>query len=30
VSHLWIFLLANLGAGALAAWDFRTINPDDK
>jgi aquaporin Z len=30
VSHLWIYLIANLGAGALAAWVFRTINPEDK
>jgi aquaporin Z len=30
VSHLWIYLVANLGAGALAAWVFRTINPEDK
>jgi len=30
VSHLWIYLVANLGAGALAAYVFRTINPEDK
>jgi aquaporin Z len=30
VSHLWIYLVANLGAGALAAWVFRIINPEDK
>ncbi len=30
VSNLWIYLVANLGAGALAAYAFRFINPDDK
>jgi aquaporin Z len=30
VSHLWIYLIGNLGAGVLAAWVFRTINPEDK
>jgi hypothetical protein len=30
VSHLWIYLAANLGAGALAAWVFRTINSEDE
>jgi aquaporin Z len=30
VSYLWIFLVGNLGAGALAAAAFRFINPDDK
>ena len=30
VSNLWIYLVANLGAGALAATVFRFINPDDK
>jgi aquaporin Z len=30
VSNLWIYLAANLGAGALAAFAFRYINPDDK
>ncbi len=29
VSHLWIYLAANLGAGALAAFVFRMIHPDD-
>jgi aquaporin Z len=29
-SDLWIYLVANLGAGALAATVFRVINPDDK
>jgi aquaporin Z len=30
VSHLWIYFLGNLGAGALAAGVFRMINPEDK
>jgi aquaporin Z len=30
VSNLWIYLAANLAAGALAASVFRFINPDDK
>jgi aquaporin Z len=30
VSNLWIYLVANLAAGALAAFTFRSINPDDK
>ena len=30
VSHLWIYLVANLGAGALAAYVFKFINPEDK
>jgi aquaporin Z len=30
VSNLWIYLTANLAAGALAAFTFRFINPDDK
>ena len=30
VSNLWIYLVANLAAGALAASVFRFINPDDK
>ena len=29
VSNLWIYLVANLAAGALAAVTFRFINPDD-
>jgi len=29
VSNLWIYLAANLAAGALAAFTFRGINPDD-
>lgn len=29
VSHLWIYLVANFGAGALAAYVFRAINSDD-
>jgi aquaporin Z len=28
-SHLWIYLAANFAAGALAAFTFRFINPDD-
>jgi len=28
-SQLWIYLVANLGAGALAAYIFRGLNPDD-
>ncbi len=30
VSNLWIYLAANFVAGALAAFTFRFINPDDK
>jgi aquaporin Z len=30
VSNLWIYLAANFGAGALAAFTFLFINPDDK
>lgn len=29
-SNLWIYLVANLAAGALAAATFRWVNPDDK
>jgi aquaporin Z len=29
-STLWIYLLANFTAGALAAFTFRRINPDDR
>jgi len=29
VSNLWLYLAANLAAGALAAFTFRFINPDD-
>lgn len=29
-SNLWIYLLANLAAGALAAATFRWVNPDDR
>jgi aquaporin Z len=30
VSSLWIYLVANLAAGALAAAVFRWVNPEDK
>src|SRR5690242_17069034 len=30
VSNLWIYLIANVAAGALAAYVFRVIAPDDK
>ena len=30
VSNLWVYLVANLGAGALAAYVFRMVNPEDK
>lgn len=29
VGNLWIFLVANLAGGALAAFVFRLVNPDD-
>jgi aquaporin Z len=29
-SNLWIYLVANLAAGAVAALAFKTINPEDK
>ena len=29
-SNLWIYFLANFGAGALAALVFKFVNPDDK
>ena len=29
-SNLWVYLVANLGAGVRAASVFRFINPDDK
>jgi len=29
VSNLWIYLFANLAGGALAAFTFRFVNPDD-
>jgi len=29
-SNLWIYLVANLGAGALAALTFKFANPEDK
>ena len=28
--HLWIYFVANLGAGALAALVFKFVNPEDK
>ncbi len=28
-SNLWIYLVANLAAGALAAYTFRWVNPED-
>jgi len=30
VTNLWIYLVANFGAGALAAYVFQYINPEDK
>jgi glycerol uptake facilitator-like aquaporin len=30
VSNLWIYLVANFTAGALAAIVFKLINPEDK
>ena len=30
VSNLWIYLVANFAAGALAAMAFKLINPEDK
>ena len=30
VSNLWIYLVANFAAGALAAIAFKLINPEDK
>ena len=29
-ANLWIYLVANLAAGALAAATFRLVNPEDK
>ena len=28
--HLWLYIVANLGAGALAALVFKFVNPEDK
>ena len=28
--HLWLYFIANLGAGALAALVFKFVNPEDK
>jgi aquaporin Z len=30
VANLWVFLVANLAAGAAAGFAFRVLNPDDK
>ncbi len=30
VSNLWIYLVANFAAGALAAVAFKLINPEDR
>ena len=30
VSNLWVYLVANFAAGALAALLFRFTHPDDK
>ena len=30
IAHLWIYLVANLGAAVVAAIAFKTINPGDK
>ncbi len=30
ITNLWIYLLGNLGGGAVAALTFKFINPDDK
>ena len=30
VANIWIFLVANLAAGAAAAFAFRALNPEDK
>lgn len=29
-THFWMYLLANFVGGALAAWVFKVINPEDK
>jgi aquaporin Z len=29
-SNLWIYLVANFAAAVVAAWTFKTINPEDK
>jgi len=29
-SNLWIYLVASFAAGVVAAWTFKTINPEDK
>ena len=30
VANIWIFLVANLAGGAIAAFAFRALNPEDK
>jgi aquaporin Z len=30
IANIWIFLVANLAAGAAAGFAFRALNPDDK
>ena len=30
VANIWIFLVANLAAGAAAGFAFRALNPEDK
>jgi len=30
MANIWIFLVANLAAGAVAGFAFRALNPDDK
>jgi hypothetical protein len=30
VANIWIFLVANLAAGAVAGFAFRALNPEDK
>jgi aquaporin Z len=30
IANIWIYLVANFAAGAVAAFAFRAVNPDDK
>ncbi len=30
IAHIWIYLVANLGAAVVAAIVFKTVNPGDK